>query len=233
MLFFLPYHDYMKIKSLTLFTNKLSNQKDFYTKTLGFELLGNEKDGFTIQVGFTKLKFKRSEEDFKYHYCFLIPSNKLNKSIRWLQDRLKLIYIERDRVIQNFKRWNADSVYFYDGAGNLAEFIVRYDLQNESEGAFDLSQILCVNEIGMPTNDVAKINAALEEKLNSKFWKGDLERFGTNGSQNGLFLLVNNELKKTWFPTEVITQSSPFEAIVEVNENRFDINFVKQEMKII
>ncbi len=222
----------MKLKSLTLFTNQLLEQKNFYTKILGFELLDNEKDSFAIQVGITKLKFKWSEEDFKYHYCFLIPSNKLNESISWLQDRLKLIHIEEDRVIQNFESWNADSVYFHDGAGNLAEFIVRYDLKNEREEEFSLSQILSVNEIGMPTNNVAKINAALEEKLNSKFWKGDLKRFGTNGSQNGLFLLVNNELKKTWFPTELITQSSPFDAIVEVDENRFDINFVKQEMKI-
>ena len=222
----------MKLKFLTLFTNQLPEQKDFYTKTLGFELLNNAKDSFAVQVGFTKLKFKLSEEDVKYHYCFLIPSNKLNESIGWLQDRLKLIRIEGDRVIQNFESWNADSIYFYDGAGNLAEFIVRYDLKNESEEAFDLPQILCVNEIGMPTNDVAKINTVLEEKLNSKFWKGDLERFGTNGSQNGLFLLVNNELKKTWFPTEVITQSSPFEAIVEVDGNIFDIKFYNQEINI-
>lgn len=222
----------MKIKSLTLFTNQLSEQKDFYTKTLGFELLDNAKDDFTVQVGFTKLKFKLSEEDCKYHYCFLIPSNKLNESLAWLQERLQLIKTEGERVIQNFERWNADSIYFYDGAGNLAEFIVRYDLQNESEEMFDLSQILCVNEIGMPTNDVAKINGQLEENLNSKFWKGDLERFGTNGTQNGLFLLVNNELKKTWFPTELETQSSPFDAIVDVEGNVFDIKFYNQELSV-
>ncbi len=222
----------MKIKSLTLFTNKLSKQQDFYTKTLGFELLDEAQDSFVIQVGFTKLKFKLRTKHYKYHYCFLIPSNKLSESISWLQERLELIKIEEERVIQHFENWNADSVYFYDGAGNLAEFIVRYDLKNENQEAFSLSHILSVNEIGMPTHNVAKMNAQLEDKLNSKFWKGDLERFGTNGTQNGLFLLVNNEVKETWFPTELETQSSPFEATVDVAGTVFDIKFYNQEISV-
>jgi len=38
--------------------------------------------------------------------------------------------------------------------------------------------------------------------------KGDLERFGTNATQEGLFLRINNEVKKTWYPTEVASTSA-------------------------
>ncbi len=156
---------------------------------------------------------------------FLIPSNKLNEGINWLNQRLNLIKIEGNRVIQHFESWNADSIYFLDGAGNIGEFIVRYDLKNETNKPFNISHIISVNEIGMPTNDVKAINKQLEHELNLKFWKGNLERFATNGTQDGLFLLVNNEIKDKWFPTDLFPQSSPFEAKVEVKNKEFDISF--------
>jgi len=221
----------MKIREITLFTNKLSDQKDFYKNSLGFEVLEEDKDEFSVQIGYSKLSFKKSMKNYKYHYCFLIPSNKLDESIDWLNKRLNIIKIEGNRITQKFESWNAKSVYFYDGSGNLAEFIVRYDLRNERPEKFDLSQILCVNEIGMPTTNVERLNSELEHRLNSKFWKGDLKRFGTNGTQNGLFLLVNNDVKKNWFPTELETESSPFSAIVDVNMKHHKIEFVDGEFK--
>ncbi|HHH49659.1 MAG TPA: glyoxalase [Saprospiraceae bacterium] len=223
----------MKIKELKLFTSKLLEQKEFFKNILGFEILAEDENEFSIQIGLTKFSFQKTEKDHKYHYCFLIPSNKLGESIEWLKERLELIKIEGNRITQKFESWNAESVYFYDGAGNLAEFIVRYDLKNDQDGTFNLAQILSVNEIGMPTNDVKKINKQLEEELNSKFWKGDLKRFGVNGTQEGLFLLVNNELKKIWFPTKVNTESAPFQATIDVDGKEHQIIFEHQAFKII
>jgi len=217
----------MKIKEIKLFTNKLSEQRKFFEEVLEFGVRTENDNIFSIQVGNTKLIFEKSELNHKYHYCFLIPSNKLDESIDWLNKRLDIIKIEKDRVKQKFESWNAESIYFYDGSGNLAEFIVRYDLKNNQQENFNLLQILCVNEIGMPTNNVRKINSELENQLNSKFWKGDCERFGTNGTQNGLFLLVNNEVKKNWFPIELKTESAPFEALIEVENICYKIVFGK------
>ncbi|HFA51175.1 MAG TPA: glyoxalase [Bacteroidetes bacterium] len=220
----------MKIKEITLFTNKIESQKIFYGNVLGFEILRENENGFSVQVGYSVLSFKKSKKNHKYHYCFLIPSNKLDESIVWLNERLEIIKIEGDRITQYFESWNAKSVYFYDGAGNVAEFIVRYDLKNEQKDEFNLSQILCVNEIGMPTKNVGKINSELEQQLGSKFWKGNLKRFATNGTQNGLFLLVNNGLKKNWFPTDLETESAPFDATVIVDGNYHKIEFKKGEL---
>ncbi len=224
----------MKIREITLFTNQLTQQLSFYKTILGFEIINESTQNFAFQVGFTKMTFNASEQKHTYHYCFLIPSNQLEAAIKWLSLKLDIIKIEEERIIQNFEIWNADSIYFYDGAGNLAEFIVRYDLENEiSNENFDLSQILCLNEIGMPTQNVKKINQELEKELKSKFWKGDLERFGTNGTQEGLFLLVNNEIKKEWFPTDLETKPSPFEGIFEVEKHLYTMQFRKESIHVI
>ena len=222
----------MKIKEITLYSNNILNQEHFYGNVLGFDILEKSEKEFSVQIGFSKLSFKKSEKNHKYHYCFLIPSNKLQESIEWLSLRLDLIKIEGEKVTQIFENWNAESVYFYDGNGNIAEFIVRYDMKNETSDKFNISKILCVNEIGMTTNNIPKINQELENYLGTKFWKGDYTRFGTNGTQNGVFLLVNNEVKKEWFPTQLFTESSPFYTTVEVEGKVFYFCFEDGKLKV-
>ena len=133
----------MKFKKFSLYTHDLELEFEFYTKKLGFELLEKAKDTFTVRIGWTELCFKKSENSHFYHYCFLIPSNKLLEAQKWMEERLELIETEKDRKIQHFENWNAQAFYFYDASGNIAEFIVRHDLENESSQAdFDSSQVL-------------------------------------------------------------------------------------------
>jgi hypothetical protein len=224
----------MKIKELTLFTNKLSEQKDFLCKTFGFNLIEEEESEFTVQIGDTKLTYEESESEFIYHYCFLIPSNKLNESITWLQERLEIISYENGRIIEPAsKEWNADSLYFYDSTGNILEFIARYDLKNHSpEGEFDVSQILSVNEIGMPANDISVLNETLEKKMNSKLWTGNLIRFGANGTQEGLFIMVNYNIKKTWFPTDLLPIPAPFHGHFESEGRDYQLKYEGEKLSI-
>ena len=163
----------MIIKELTLYTNELEREKKFYTQTLGFDFEENCSNMFSVKIGRTKLNFQQTEMSHRYHYCFLIPANQLASAIKWLENRVAIIEIEKGKVIQRFESWNADSIYFYDGSGNIAEFIVRYDLKNESEEEFGLSSIISVNEIGLATKNVAKTNQQLADGINSEFWKGN------------------------------------------------------------
>lgn len=214
----------MRIQKLKLYTNKLDLEKEFYSKTLGFNLVESNSNFFTIKIGWSELTFQKSIKDFKYHYCFLIPSNKLIQSMEWMEKRVDLIELGDDRKIQRFESWNAESFYFYDASGNIAEFIVRNELNNESENEFDISQVLCVNEIGMPTKNVEETNRQLKKELDTAFWKGD-SRFGTNGSQQGLFLLPNYEIKETWFPTSIKIKPEPFDAIIENQGKQYFVEF--------
>lgn len=221
----------MKFKKLKLYTTKLKAEFKFYTETLGFEIVEQKNNSFMVKVGWTELMFEESDKEHSYHYCFLIPSNKLRQALEWMERRVEIIDLENGRKTQNFETWNADSFYFYDASGNVAEFIVRYDLVNESNADFDISKVLGVNEMGMPTANVKKANDQLEKELKTEFWKGDLERFGTNGNQEGILLLPNYKLKETWFPTSLKIKSEPFEAVIDNNGEIYKIEFKNEKLK--
>lgn len=223
----------MKIKELKLFTNKLLQQKIFYTQTIGFELVEENENSFSIKVGWSVLTFQASQNQHLYHYCFLIPSNKLNEALHWFEKKWEVIEIEKNIKTAHFDTWNADSFYFYDAGGNVAEFIVRYDLNNSSDAEFDVESILCINEIGLPTSDVQLLSYNLEDNLKIKFWKGDLNRFGAVGSQEGLFLLPNYNIKKTWFPTEINIQVEPLTITIEQNENTIELQYSNGEIELL
>lgn len=219
----------MKIRKLKLYTHQLEAEKLFYASTLGLPLTSEESTHFTVQVGWTILSFEYNPIPYLYHYCFLIPCNKLTEAMEWVSKRIPVI---DGKKTHRFESWNANAFYFYDASGNVVEFIVRHDLNNPDENSFDKTQILCVNEIGVPTTNVQKLNSQLENKLGTQFWKGDYERFGTNGDQHGLFLLPNFKLKETWFPTAHALKPAPFEATVEVKQKQFTVKFKNELMSI-
>lgn len=222
----------MKFKKIKLYTNQLESELNFYTKSLGFNLVEQKHNSFTVRIGWSELTFEKTEKEYKYHYCFLISFNHLHQALDWMTKRTKIIDIDNGRKIQHFESWNADSFYFYDASGNIAEFIVRYDLKNGGETDFDISKVLCVNEIGMPTNDIRKLNKQLETEMKTKFWKGDTERFGTNGNQEGILLLPNYEFKEVWFPTTLKIRPQPFEAVIENDELEYELEYKNEQLKI-
>jgi catechol 2,3-dioxygenase-like lactoylglutathione lyase family enzyme len=230
----------MKIKRLTLLTKDLKGQKDFYSKTLGFTVVEVDEDSFAVQVGWSILTFISNQTEHFYHFCFLVPSNKLNESLIWMQKRTEIVEVEKGEYIVHFKTWNAHSFYFYDASGNIAEFIVRHDLENGTNTPFDINQVICVNEIsfaatfggGLGTNDPKAINSKLEQEIGSKFWKGDLERFATNGSLEGIFLLPNYEIKDVWFPTVMKIKPEPIQASIENDGTGFIVFYQENELII-
>ncbi len=222
----------MKIKKLHLYTNQLESEKTFYCETLGFELIEEREDSFTVKVGWSELSFSKSETSHLYHYCFLIPSNQLLEALEWMEKRIDVISDADGRKTHRFENWNADSFYFHDASGNIAEFIVRYDLNNKSDSPFDVSHVLSVNEIGMPTTDVKEMNNWLETHLKTQFWKGDLDRFGTNGSQEALFLIPNYLIKDEWFPTRQKIVPEPFDITIANSGIAYDLRYENGNLQI-
>ncbi len=224
----------MKIRKLKLFTNKLAAEKTFYAETLGFEVIEDHTDSFTIKVGWSHLTFEETQKKHTYHYCFLIPSNKLEQALEWMEKRISIINIENGRKTQRFENWNADSFYFYDASGNIAEFITRPDLRNEINSDFNIFDVICVNEIGMPSHNVEKINNELFQNFGTELWKGDLVRFSTNGSQEGLFLIPNPQIKECWFPTTTMKiKPEPFVVEFENNEHLYKLEYKDGEINML
>ncbi|MDX1684086.1 MAG: hypothetical protein R3275_02560 [Saprospiraceae bacterium] len=219
----------MIIKELTLYSHRLQHQKDFYLDILGFLPVENSTKKFSIQAGRTLLTFKADKKPHHYHYCFLVPRNKLSLGLEWLSQRTELIEIEKGRYLQDYPAWNAQSIYFWDRSDNVAEFIAHHELSNDSDQLFDQSSLLCVNEIGMPTKDIPALNTQLEKHLNTSFWSGNFERFGTNGNAEGMFLLVNYDIKTTWFPTDLETRPEPFSATILQNGMEHTMKYQENE----
>lgn len=222
----------MKIKKLTLLSSDIESQRKFYNDILGFTIIDETDDSFSIQVGDTYLTFSFSPKVNRYHYCFLIPKNKIEEAVNWMHERWHLIQSEDDQIIHHFNTWNAHSFYFYDGNKNIAECIVRHDLDNEDTKPFDLTSLLCVNEIGLPSNQTAKLNNQLMREMNSPLWRGDTQRFAINGTQEGLLLLPNYEVKKTWFPTQHAVEPVTVKAIVEHENQLYDLLFESEQLEI-
>ncbi len=220
----------MKFKKLNLYTNKLEEEQEFYTKTLGFELISTTQISFTVQLGWTELSFTKSEQAHTYHYCFLIPSNRLQDALQWTSQRTNLMEIEQGRYTQHFESWNAESFYFFDASGNLAEMIVRFDLENESQQSFDQSSVIGLNEMGMPTLDIPMTQERLHALIASQAWKGNEHRFGTNGDQEAIFLLPNYKVKETWFPSNQKITLEPFEVLVENNGEPYYLKFAQGQL---
>ena len=221
----------MKFLEVELFTNSLEKQKVFYRDKLSLEITENI-NSFSVQIGWTKLTFTFSELAYKYHYCFLIPSNHLLKAIEWTKNRFFLVDVDGSLIVNQSPSWNAQSIYFYDGNGNIAEFIVRHNLKNESDQVFDENQIICFNEIGLCSSDNSYPIKILESNLGISTYSGNVERFASQGDEEGLFLLINQTKKDRWFPTDVPTESSPFSCSIEHNKIKKTLGFKDGQLSV-
>lgn len=117
----------MRFKHVKIATHALDAQFDFYVRKLGFHCEARDAQSFTLEEGWSCFTVAPSAQSFIYHYCFLIPPNQLAAALHWLAERTDVLPIAGEKKTQYFDSWHAESVYFYDGGGNLAEFIVRYD----------------------------------------------------------------------------------------------------------
>ena len=203
----------MRIKELTLHTNNLTAVKDFYGSVISMGINSESSNQVSFQAGATQLIFKESHTDELpfYHFAFNIPSNKIEDAKKWMEGKAELLPVSDNNYIADFVNWNAKSIYFYDSAGNIVEFIARFDLKNDTIEKFDSSQILSISEMGIVTNDVSALTQKLKEEYKVlDFVKSiNSETFSAIGDDNGLFILASEN--RNWYPTQVPSQKSSFE----------------------
>lgn len=174
--------------------------KKFYTSLLEFPLKSEQKDRFTIQAGETTITFIQTNEKETtafYHFAFNIPENKILKARDWQLKRTALSAAPSHMVdsgypndIRHFRNWNAHSVFFWDPAGNLVEYIARHDLNNSSEGDFSSKDVLCASEIAFIVNNTETIADEIKAVFNVTQYKGGDSNFRAIGDENGLLLLI-------------------------------------------
>lgn len=208
----------MHIKELTIYSENLESQIDFYTSVLGVKCPNRTNRQASFQLGSSVLTLVTSDKSTPYHFAINIPSNKEREALEWLKKRVEILK-EEDIEIHEFQSWNARAIYFYDRDKNIVELISRRNLSKESQEQFSAQEFLSISEIGMPTNDIQTKFEQLQKLSGIGTFDGGFERFLAIGDESGLFICVNKKIKD-WFPTGDKAYSSDF--LLHFNEQGVD-----------
>jgi catechol-2,3-dioxygenase len=178
----------------------LATMKEFYHRSLGLRLLGEAPDRLTIGAGETRITFLKAGPDDGeafYHFAFNIPENKVVSARAWQKARTPLLPIParlRDPAypddVVDYRHWNAHSLFFFDPAGNVVEYIARHDLENARAGPFDSGDILHASEIGLVVDDVPAVASELKQVAGVDQYKGGSAQFMALGDEHGLLLVM-------------------------------------------
>ncbi|WP_027138541.1 VOC family protein [Gaetbulibacter saemankumensis] len=214
----------MKIKEIILFTSDILRQKQFYQDVLDFELVFNSETFISFNTGKSILSFQYKSETKPSHIAFNIPTNKLIEALEWLKKRVEILPYG-EQFISNFESWNAKAIYFYDSDNNILEFIARENLGITSDGAFSSKSIISLNEMAIATSDVKNVYETINSIRVIPVFDGNLERFCAVGNDEGLFIIINKDLKK-WHPTYEDVYISDF-----IIKGDYNFSYINGEIK--
>jgi catechol-2,3-dioxygenase len=190
-----------RIVSLTLRTAApLSKMRDFYRDSLGLRVVEERDARLGIAAGESRLTFEKASPDEGqpfYHFAFNIPENKVRAARDWQRERTPLLPIParlRDPAypddVVDYRHWDAHSVFFFDPAGNVVEYIGRHGLKNGAEGGFSSKDILYASEIGLVVDDVPAAATRLKEFAATPQYRGGSDQFMALGDEHGLLLVM-------------------------------------------
>lgn len=194
-----------RISALRLLTAaSFDSLKQFYTEGLGLPVIAETEAELTLAGGATAITFVKADPELGtpwYHVAFNIPENKLLAAREWQLERSPLVETpERLRDprfpedVRHFRNWNAHSLFFYDPAGNLLEYIARHDLGNRADGPFTSADILYASEIAFVVDDQPASARHLHRDLGLDVYPLDTSWWWAMGDELGLLLCIPKRL---------------------------------------
>lgn len=220
----------MKIKRLTVFTKDLRRQQNFYGKTLGLEQTADTGDSIGFRIGASQLFFKEYKSATPYHIAINIPSYTEHEALEWLRERAEVL-TDQGREIQDFKSWNAKSVYFYDPDRNILEFISRRNLGYAARKEFGPGSFHEISEIGLAVTAIPPVYELLNKTLGLEVYNGSSENFSALGDEYGLLICIDMA-GKTWYPVGDRAFPSEFELLLAIDNKEFVFTYLDREIKI-
>jgi len=197
----------MLLKELRLQTKQLSALFNFYDKVLNLPAIRSGNNSISVTAGKSQIMFDTADttESPFYHFAFNIPSNKFEEAFQWVQDKVELLWLnDYKSYVADFTNWHAKSFYFIDPAGNILEFIARFDLDDIADEKFSSVHIRNVSEIGLvlPLKSFdADVNNLLKQFPLYYFDKQPpMPHFRAVGNDEGLFVIVPEN--RIWFSTK-------------------------------
>ncbi|MCT4624967.1 MAG: VOC family protein [Schleiferiaceae bacterium] len=217
----------MKITTLKLYSKHLEKQKMFYSEVLHLPILSSDPSHFSTRIGYSKLHFTKDEKATPYHFAINIPSFQENDALQWLSQRVDLLK-DGEHVLMDFENWNAKAMYFYDEDKNIVEFIARRPLNEPFKVPFNSSALLGISEVGVVTDDISQTYAPLKH-IGVEEFDGNYHRFLAAGNHQGLFIIINPNIKK-WFPVNDDAFYSPFELEIVQSSKKYQLQYTKNTM---
>ncbi len=198
----------MEISRLTLETANPAEQLEFYRDLLQFEPAGRG-----VKLGHSMLDFVPQEGIVcPVHFAINVSFDEIERVPNWLIRRGVEPVLSKSGLPIAFPSWAAKSVYFYDPAGNIGEFIGREALGTLNE--------MSISEVGVPVQGVIQIANEWKKLLKVHTYGDALEGFEAIGDEKGLLILVDQG--REWFPqTGVMAQLSSFKLKVKARFRNF------------
>ncbi len=198
----------MRIEDVHLYSPDLQAQKAFYGQTLGFPV-EMEEQRLRVETGKNRLYFYPCDGlATLYHFAFLIPTGSLEGAMDFLKAKGLSLLTYHDSEIIHFPHGRA--IYFEDADRNIAEFIERPLIQGSSHKAFDIQEVIRLNEISTCTRDTLSLAESLTTDYGIKALH--TERFDTDfcwvGDHEGVILVAREG--RHWLPTQRPAIPSPF-----------------------
>ncbi len=193
-----------RIREIRLLTSTpLAEMRRFYESLLGFPVIESRADLVAFGAGATRLEFRPvapgepGAEGAFYHFAFNIPRNKIRLAREWQLERTPLVPTPialRDPDypddVRHFSHWNAHSVFFFDPAFNIVEYIARHDLPGDAPGPFTAADILYASEIGFVVEDPGSHARRLHERLGLEAYPRGTDNWWAMGDERGLVLCL-------------------------------------------
>ena len=181
----------------------LAEMTAFYRDLLGFSVLASSEGEITLAAGGTRLTFftaprpTGAAHDPFYHFAFNIPKNKILGARSWHLERGRLIRPYEHLLdpgmpndVVHFRNWDAHSLFFWDPAGNLVEYIARHTLDNAKPGEFTAADILYASEIAFVVDDVKPTARKLQSTFQLEQYRQSYDTFTALGDERGLVLVM-------------------------------------------
>jgi catechol 2,3-dioxygenase-like lactoylglutathione lyase family enzyme len=221
----------MKINKVLIYTDKIVEVKTFYVDFLGFELKQDTNDYFSISVGRSELIVKYSEtlENPYYHFAFDIPPEMFDEVKVWLQERVGLLTEEGQDEIY-FSGFDAKSLYFYDPAYNIVEFMARNENRNKTQANhFTVREILGISEIGLVIDNLEQSMTTLKNydfRNIANYIDEDSLNFIFNNNESNYLLLTKAE--RRWLFSDKLAKILP----ITVETDKELIEVVEGELRV-
>ena len=219
----------MELNKIKLFSKDIAAQFHFYKNILGFKVVYKKENQISFQAGQTELIFEEDvNSNFIYHFAFLIPNQKIEEAIPFLETKgIELLQRNGEKIIYfgTKEKYTGRAIYFFDEDGNIGEFIERPSLGHTAIDDFNLKQIIKINEIGIPVEAPISFSQQLISKYQIQLIDPNhlTENFCWVGDYNGVFIVVKNGRK--WLPTELPAYSNDCLVEFESSGKNYEMNF--------